>query len=192
MTKSYHLIQVQQGDALIIVDVQSDFLPQGSLAVPEGDKIIPVLNDYIANFSAKGLPIYATRDWHPKQHCSFKARGGRWPPHCIANTAGADFAKELQLNDQVEIISKATTPDVDAYSGFENTDLRQRLMNSAVKRIFVGGLATDYCVFNTVKDALNAKFEVCVIEAAIKAVNVDPGDGERALHEMQRLGARLI
>ncbi len=180
------------GDALIVVDVQNDFLPGGSLAVPEGDAVVPVLNRYLAVFAAKSLPIYAARDWHPLDHCSFKARGGPWPPHCVAGSAGAAFAPGLKLPPQTTVISKATTADKDAYSGFEGTDLDARLRAQNIRRVFVGGLATDYCVLNTVKDARRFSYEVSLLADAIRAVNVKPDDGRNAAAEMQRLGAHPI
>ena len=135
----------RNGDALLIVDVQSDFLPGGSLAVAEGDRVVDVLNDYIAVFSQQGLPIYATRDWHTPDHCSFQAQGGPWPPHCVAGSAGAGFAPGLRLPmESVTIISKGTRQNQDAYSGFEGTDLAERLRAGDVQRLFIGGLATDH------------------------------------------------
>ena len=180
------------GDALIVVDVQNDFLPGGRLAVPEGDAVVPMLNRYIAAFAAKRLPIYATRDWHPLDHCSFKARGGPWPPHCVAGSTGAAFAPGLKLPSQTTVISKATTADKDAYSGFEGTDLDARLRAQSIKRVFVGGLATDYCVLNTVKDARQFSYEVLLLADAIRAVNVKPDDGRNAEAKMQRLGAQSL
>lgn len=180
------------GDALILVDVQNDFLPGGRLAVPDGDAVIPPLNAWIRRFRARGLPVFATRDWHPPDHCSFREQGGPWPPHCVAGTPGADFAPGLELPPEVVVISKATTPEKDAYSGFEGTDLAERLRERSVRRVFVGGLATDYCVLNTVLDALKAGFEAWVIKDAVRAVDVQPGDGERALERMRQAGAREI
>lgn len=179
------------GDALIIVDLQNDFLAGGSLAVPDGDAVVPLINDYIDAFLARQLPIYATRDWHPADHCSFQAQGGPWPPHCIAGSPGAEFARGLRLPDpeKFTIISKAISSDKDAYSGFENTDLAERLRREEIQRVFVGGLATDYCVLNTVKDALKSGFKVILLEDAIRAVNVQRGDGDRAIAEMHRQGA---
>jgi len=176
-------------DALIVVDVQNDFLPGGSLAVPDGDAVVPVLNHYLATFAGKGLPIYATRDWHPANHCSFKAQGGPWPPHCVASTRGAQFAPTLQLPTAITIISKATTAGQDAYSGFEGTDLDARLRADTTRRVFVGGLATDYCVLNTVRDACKLGYEVILLTDAIRAVNVSPDDGRKAEAEMRFLGA---
>ena len=185
-------IELQNGDALIVVDVQNDFLPGGSLAVPHGDEVVTGLNRYLAAFAARELPVYATRDWHPPDHCSFRARGGPWPPHCVAETRGAQFAGNLQFPTGTGVISKATTPDKDAYSGFEGTDLDARLRAQKIKRLFVGGLATDYCVLNTVRDARRLGYEVRLLTDAIRAVNVKPDDGRRAEEEMQRLGAQPI
>lgn len=184
--------QLQPGDALLIVDVQNDFLRGGSLAVPHGNQVVPVLNRYIGAFVAQGLPVYATRDWHPERHCSFRAQGGPWPSHCVAHTRGAEFAEALLLPPAVSVISKATSADRDAYSGFDGTDLDTRLRAAGVHRLFVGGLATDYCVLNTVRDALQLGYDVMLLSDAIRPVEVQPGDGERAEAEMARLGARSI
>lgn len=182
-------ITIASGDALIIVDVQNDFLPGGSLAVKHGEKVVPFLNRYITLFQTKRLPIFATRDWHPANHCSFQAQGGVWPQHCIAGTQGAAFPVQLDLPSDACIISKATTPEKDAYSGFEGTELESRLRAAGVRRLFVGGLATDYCVLNTVKDARLYNYPTFLLGDAIHAVNVHPEDGRLALEEMMRLGA---
>lgn len=179
------------GDALLVVDIQNDFLPGGSLAVARGDAVIPALNRCLRLFVALGLPVYASRDWHPANHCSFRAQDGPWPPHCIAGTHGAAFAAGLELPPDAAIISKATTPEKDAYSAFGGTDLDLRLKVAGVRRLFVGGLATDYCVLNTVKDALALGYGVVLFADAVRAVDATPGDGERALAEMQRLGAQF-
>jgi nicotinamidase/pyrazinamidase len=183
---------VRSGDALVVVDVQNDFLPGGALAVPEGDQVIEPLNRGIALFRRRGLPIFFTRDWHPHNHCSFREQGGPWPPHCVAETNGAGFPPELDTAGQAVVISKATSPEKDAYSGFEGTDLAERLRAQQVNRIVVGGLATDYCVLNTVRDGLRLGFAVLLMEDAVRAVDVQAEDGQRALAEMRRLGARLI
>ena len=185
-------MRLEKGDALIIVDVQSDFLPGGSLGVPDGDAIVPVINAYAEKFGSAELPIVATRDWHPADHCSFAAQGGPWPPHCVRHTAGAEFAAALHLPEEVLLISKATRSEADAYSGFDGTDLAKRLRAAGVRRVFVGGLATDYCVLATVRDALAAGFEAAVLTDAVRAVNVESDDGDKALAEMRRLGAQLI
>ena len=180
------------GDALIVVDVQEDFLPGGSLAVPHGNEVVPVLNDYIQRFESRSLPVIATRDWHPPDHCSFVAQGGTWPPHCVAGTPAAGFAPELHLPEAVTVISKGTSAGRDAYSGFQDTNLGPLLRERGVQRVFVGGLATDYCVLNTVRDACDQGFEVVLLGDAIRPVDVEPGDGERAVAEMIALGARPI
>jgi nicotinamidase/pyrazinamidase len=183
-------LQPQPGDALLIVDLQYDFLPGGSLAVAHGDEVVPVLNRYLERFS--GLPVYATRDWHPEGHCSFAAQGGPWPPHCIAGTHGAEFSAELRLPPSATIVSKATRVAQDAYSGFDGTDLDDSLTAARIRRLYVGGLATDYCVLNTVRDALKLGYRVMLLTDAIRAVDVQPGDGGRAEAEMVRLGARRL
>ena len=181
--------QPQQGDALLIVDVQKDFLPGGRLAGPDGDQVIAPLNDWISRFSSAGLPVFATRDWHPADHCSFQPQGGPWPTHCVAGSDGAAFSNVLRLPANTTVVSKATRVDVDAYSGFAGTDLQQLLQESGVRRLFVGGLATDYCVLNSVRDALRLGYGVQLLTAAIRAVNVQPGDGAHAVSEMIAAGA---
>lgn len=179
----------RRGDALIVVDLQNDFLPGGALGVPQGDLVVPVIGRYLRLFHQRGLPIFATRDWHPPRHISFRERGGAWPPHCIAGTTGAAFAPGLRLPPGTTVISKADEPDRDAYSAFQGTDLAARLRTSGTSRVFVGGLATDYCVLETVKDAIEAGFEAVLLSDACRAVNVSPGDGAAAEDEMRRRGA---
>ena len=187
-------ISMQPGDALVLVDVQNDFLPGGSLAVPGGDQIIAPIKRWLAEFNQAGLPAFATRDWHPFNHCSFRAQGGLWPPHCVAGSEGAQFASDLGLthDPRVTIISKGTTAEADAYSGFEGTDLHARLRSAGVRRLFVGGLATDYCVLNTVLDARRLGYEVTLLERAIRPVEVHAGDGARATAAMIDAGAILL
>lgn len=185
-------MQLRNGDALLIVDVQQDFLPGGQLAVPDGDAVIPPLNAYLHRFHAAGLPIIATRDWHPENHCSFAPQGGEWPPHCIQGSDGAAFATRLELPADTLVISKASQIDKDAYSGFDGTDLAERLRDVGVHRIFVGGLATDYCVSATVRDALEAGFDVVLLADAVRAVNRHADDGDKSLQAMHSAGASLI
>jgi nicotinamidase/pyrazinamidase len=182
-------IKLTGNDALIVVDVQRDFCPGGALAVPEGDRIVPVLNRYIERFREGKLLIVATRDWHPKNHKSFKEFGGIWPVHCVQRTDGAEFHPELNLPEGVKIISKATKVKEEAYSGFQGTKLKEHLKMKRVKRIFVGGLATDYCVKNTVLDGLKTGFTTFLLLDAIKGVDVKPGDSEKAIDEMLGAGA---
>ena len=182
---------LDRSDALILVDVQRDFLPGGTLGVAYGDAVVAPLNALIDRFSAVGAPVYATRDWHPPGHCSFKPQGGTWPAHCVAGTSGAEFAPGLRLPGGCVVISKATRPDRDAYSGFDGTGLADELHSRRIKRLWIGGLATDYCVRATVLDAIRNGFETHVMTPAIRAVDAETGDGRRALEEMRAAGALL-
>jgi len=176
-------------DALIVVDVQNDFCPGGALAVPDGDRVVPVLN---ALLRRAGLLAVATRDWHPPDHCSFVTQGGPWPVHCVAGTPGAEFHPYLDRGQIGHVVSKATARDAEAYSGFQGTDLAAFLRGRGVRRLFVGGLATDYCVKATALDGRTEGFEVFLLTDAIRAVVVKPGDGDRAIAEMQAAGVRTI
>jgi len=182
-------IVLGQGDALLIVDLQVDFLPGGSLGVPHGDAVIAPINRLIALYQGRGLPIYASRDWHPELHCSFTAQGGPWPPHCVAGTAGASFSSGLNLPDDVIVVSKADTPDADAYSAINGTGLGQAMHALGIRRVAVCGLATDYCVLNTVLDGLEQDIEILIVAEAVRAVDVAPGDGDRAMTRMLLAGA---
>jgi len=179
-----------RGDALIAVDLQNDFVQGGRLAVRGGEQVIPVFNSYLELFRTQGLPVFVTRDWHPRDHVSFTSQGGTWPPHCVQGTLGAQFVPDLALAGSEVVISKADSKNADSYSNFENTDLADRLRKAGIGRLFIGGLATDYCVGSTVLDALNGGFEVVLLTDVIQAVNVQPGDGERAVEEMISKGAR--
>jgi len=188
---------LDDGDALVIVDVQNDFVPGGALAVPEGDRVIVPLNKAIKIFQTCNLPVFLTRDWHPRKHSSFREFGGPWPPHCVQDTRGAEFVPDLRVNDRSTIITKGFTFEPDEYSGFQGVDemgisLDLCLKNHGVERIFVGGLATDYCVLNTVLDGLSLKYDVVIFTDGIRAVNVKPDDGEMALAEMTRKGVQVI
>jgi nicotinamidase/pyrazinamidase len=174
-------------DALLIVDLQVDFCPGGALAVPEGDAVLPAVNR-----AAGILPLtVASRDWHPPDHCSFQAQGGPWPVHCQAGTAGAELHPALDRSRIERVFSKGTDPAAEAYSAFDGTDLAGWLRERHVHRLFVAGLATDYCVRASVLDALREGFEVVVLEDGIGAVDVSPGDGDRALAEMGEAGASV-
>lgn len=178
-------------DALVLVDVQHDFIA-GSLAVPRGAEVVPVLNRYLALFAKRQLAVVATRDWHPANHCSFRPCGGPWSPHCVAGTPGAAFAPGLALPDNTIVISKAMTRASDAYSGFQGTDLDSRLRALGIARLFIGGLATDYCVLNTVLDARRLRYDVFLLADAIRAVEAKPGAGSAAEQAMRREGAVSI
>lgn len=185
---------MQSKDALIVVDVQNDFCPGGALPVADGDKVVPALNRYIERFQQAQMPIFATRDWHPEKTKHFKAYGGLWPPHCIQETKGAEFRSDLQLPGNAVIVSAGMAPDEEGYSGFDGRDdrglgLAELLRGRGVKRLFVGGLATDYCVKHTVLDGLKERFKVVLLEDAIRGVDLQPGDSERAIAEMIRAGA---
>ena len=176
------------GDALLIVDPQVDFCPGGTLAVPGGDAIFPALNR-----AARAAPlVVASRDWHPADHVSFAARGGPWPVHCQAGTAGAEFHPALDGSRIEKVFSKGVDRDREAYSAFDGTGLAGWLREHKVRRLVVGGLATDYCVRASVLDARKEGFEVMVLEDGIGAVDVKPGDGERALAEMREAGSATL
>ena len=184
---------MNQRDALVIVDAQKDFCPGGALAVADGDRIIPVLNRYIEIFAKSGCPIFATRDWHPAKTNHFKDYGGPWPVHCVQGTPGAEFHPALSLGTS-RVLSKGMAADEDSYSGFQasnssGTRLADLLRRNGVERIFVGGLATDYCVKHTVLDGLKQGFKVVLLADSVRAVNLDPDDGAVAIDEMVRAGA---
>ena len=179
-------------DALLIADIQNDFLPGGALGISGGDDIIPVLKTYLRRFHAKGLPIFLTRDWHPPNHCSFREQGGLWPLHCVAGSSGSLPPLDFEVPASAVIIYKAIDADQEAYSAFQNTALHRHLRAIDVRRLFIGGLATDYCVLNTVTDARALGYDVCLLMDGIKAVNLQPEDGRRAEQEMIRLGAAPV
>jgi nicotinamidase/pyrazinamidase len=181
--------KIGKRDALIIVDVQNDFCPGGALPVPEGDQVIPALNDYIKIFKKANTKVFATRDWHPANHISFKAQGGPWPPHCIQDTEGARFHPDLRLPRGTIIVSKAMDPNKDAYSGFSGTELAKTLQKEGVTRVFVGGLATDYCVKNTVLEARELGFQTVLLLDAIRGINAKPDDAAKAVDKMINNGA---
>jgi nicotinamidase/pyrazinamidase len=181
---------VGKTDALIVVDVQNDFCPGGALPVPEGDQIIPAINEYITIFKKANAGVFATRDWHPPNHVSFKAQGGPWPPHCIQNTQGAEFHPDLKLPADTTVVSKATNPLKEAYSGFDDTNLSETLQKQGVTRVFVGGLATDYCVKNTVLDASKLGFETVLLSDATAAINAQQGDAAKAVNAMTKNGTQ--
>jgi nicotinamidase/pyrazinamidase len=183
------MVPLKNHDALLIADVQNDFLPDGALAIREGDRIIPALLTYMYRFHSRALPIFLTRDWHPANHCSFRDRGGPWQVHCVAGSPGSLPPRAFEAPLSAVIIYKAIDADDEAYSAFHNTPLHRHLRARGVHRLFIGGLATDYCVLNTVKDARALGYDVCLLTDGIKAVNLHPDDGRHAEEEMIRLGA---
>lgn len=186
-------IKINSFDALIVVDVQNDFMPGGALPVPEGDKVVELLNRYIDLFEKNKNPVFFTRDWHPENHISFKGFGGIWPVHCVQDTEGAKFHPDLKIPlDNKFIISKGTSRDFDAYSGFQGTILDSLLKERGIKRVFIGGVATDYCVKNTALGALDLGYQTFILADAIKGVDVNPGDSEKAIEEILLKGGALI
>ncbi|HZI19011.1 MAG TPA: nicotinamidase [Pyrinomonadaceae bacterium] len=177
--------------ALLVVDVQNDFCPGGALAVGRGDEVIAPLNDLIEDFLSRGDLVVKSRDWHPEQTKHFAAYGGTWPVHCVRDTPGAEFHSGLLDDPRVIVVSKGLG-DEDCYSAFDGTELETLLRERGVEEVWVGGLATDYCVKNTVLDALKRGFRVRAVEDAMRAVELRPGDGARALEEMRRAGAEVV
>jgi nicotinamidase/pyrazinamidase len=183
-----------EGSALLIVDVQNDFCPGGALAVPHGDDVIPVLNRLAESFSARGLPVYASRDWHPVDTTHFRTFGGPWPEHCVAGSAGAEFHPDLHLPADAIVVSKGQDRKDDGYSAFEGRTedgrtLGDELKRRGISRLYVGGLATDYCVRASVLDARRAGLDVTVVADGIAGIGED--SSARALDEMRSAGADL-
>ena len=177
-------------DALIVVDIQADFLPGGALAVTNGETVIAPLNEYINIFSRASRPVFFTRDWHPHNHLSFKENGGPWPAHCVMDTPGAMFPQGLLMPaDNKQIISNGMTKEADGYSAFEDAQFTAALQGQGIRRVYIGGLATDYCVKNTVLEALQLGFEAVVLMDAIQGIDINPGDGEKAVKQMLCAGA---
>lgn len=178
-------------EALVIVDFQRDFTPpDGALPVPGGDEIAARVNE-LARDDRYALVI-ATRDWHPPDHGSFQEQGGPWPPHCVQGTAGAELHPALDRSPIDLVVDTGRQRDADGYSGFEAPELESALRDRGVEKLTVVGLATDYCVFHTARDALERGYEVTVDRSATRAVDVNGGDGERALRELESRGAHLL
>ena len=178
--------------ALIVVDVQNDFCPGGSLAVAHGDEVVAPLNKLMKEFLDRSEPVYKTRDWHPEKTKHFAAYGGAWPAHCVQNTRGAEFHRDLLDDPRVTVISKGFDERADGYSGFDGTQLAQLLRDEGVEEIWVGGLATDYCVKQTVLDGVRNGFRVKALADAMRAVNVQPDDGKKAIDQMRKAGAEIV
>ncbi len=180
---------LQAGDALLVIDVQNDFCPGGALAIDDGDQVIPVLNRWLEAARERGIPVYASRDWHPLEHPSFEAQGGPWPPHCLQDSPGARFHADLELPPDVSKVTKGVRFDQDQYSAFDQTGLAEELRNKGVGRIWIGGLAQDVCVAATAVDARNAAFEVRLITDATRPVTVE--GGREALQRMKEAGVEM-
>jgi nicotinamidase/pyrazinamidase len=184
----------EPGDGLLLVDPQNDFCPGGSLAVADGDKVMPVLSAWAAAADTAGIPIFVSRDWHPARTTHFKEFGGVWPPHCVMGTPGAQFHPDLHLPAKAIVVSKGMGATEDAYSAFQARDdadtlLAALLARDEVRHLYVGGLATDYCVRSSALDGLTNGFRVTLVPDAMRAVNLQPTDGDRALAEMRAAGA---
>lgn len=186
------MINIGIKDALLVVDVQNDFIPGGALGVAGGEKVAPVINRISSYFTTRVF----TRDWHPANHISFsqdpKYIDKSWPPHCIQNTWGAEFHSDLKIAAGDRIVSKGDNPLEENYSSFHQTDLADWLCRQGVNRIFIAGLATDYCVFTSARDGLQAGFEVLVLEDAVAGVDVPPGSAARALQILRDEGVSII
>ncbi|WP_028584350.1 isochorismatase family protein [Desulfogranum mediterraneum] len=182
-------LKLSPTDALLLVDLQNDFLEGGSLAVTGTETILAAAVDYLKLFVNQELTVIASRDWHPPDHCSFAEQGGPWPSHCVAGSHGARFSDQLTLPAEVHIVSKASSAEEEAYSAFQGTDLADYARRQGISRFYICGLATEYCVLYTVKDAISQGFTVVVLEDGIRAVDLQPGDGERALAVMEQQGA---
>jgi len=178
--------------ALIIVDIQNDFCKGGALEVPNGEEIISGINKIIESFHNSSMPIFATRDWHPSNHCSFQANGGLWPVHCVQGTYGSEIHSDLMIDDRVTIINKGTEIDKEAYSGFDGTDFADKLRKKNISKVIIAGLATDYCINWTTMGALKNRFSTKVISDLIKGIDLELGDCERAIAEMKNNGANFI
>jgi nicotinamidase/pyrazinamidase len=172
--------------ALLIVDVQNDFCPGGALAVKEGDQVVPVLNRVQKRVDL----VLASKDWHPPGSVHFQ----KWPPHCVRDTEGAAFHPDLRTESVDTVLYKGTSDQDDGYSAFEatNENLEELLRRKGVDALYVGGLATDVCVLNTVLDAVKRGFATYVIRDGVRGVDAEPGDVDRAFEEMRKAGARII
>lgn len=180
--------------ALVVVDIQNDFCPGGALGVQEGDQIIPVLNQYVALFLKHQIPVFVSRDWHPKETKHFKQAGGPWPPHCIQGTDGAAFHPDFRIPAETTILSKGTDPDADGYSVFEAHDSKHKSFNELLQakdidELYIGGIATDYCVRTTSLDALENSYKVNILTDAIKGVAHE--DSKRAIEEIVARNGKL-
>ncbi len=185
-------MKISDSDALIVVDVQNDLCPGGSAAVEDGDEVARKISDVALKFGAKSGRVFASQDWHPTTHTSFIENGGIWPAHCVRGTDGAQFHKDLKLPVGSVIIRKGEDPTKLAYSAFEDTSLETHLERLNIKKLFVGGLSTEYSVQHTVFDCLHKGYPTVLVTDAISAVNTNPDDDMRAIESMIANGARTV
>jgi nicotinamidase/pyrazinamidase len=188
---------LRPGDALLLVDPQNDFCPGGSLPVPDGDQVMRVLNEWSSAAERAGVPIFVSRDWHPPRTTHFKEFGGVWPPHCVAGTPGADFHPDLRLPKTAILVSKGMGESEDAYSAFQARDdegrlLAELLKSQSIQHLYVMALATDYCVKASALGGLDSGFKVTVVADGMRAVNLQPRDGDEAIEEMRAAGAEIV
>lgn len=188
---------MMSASALLIIDVQNDFCPGGGLPVPEGDRIVPLLNRYMALFRERKVPIFVSRDWHPAVTSHFRDYGGIWPVHCVQESEGARFHRDLILPDDAIVISKGQDPSQDSYSAFQATaesgvTFPQLLKELGITNLYVGGLATDYCVKASVLDGLRLGLSVTLLDDVVRGVDLNPGDSAKAIDEMTAAGAKRM
>lgn len=183
-------LHLEPDDALLLVDVQEDFCPGGALPVEEGDRIVPVINQWISKFSEQGLTVFASRDWHPEHHLSFEQEGGPWPRHCIQDTPGAGFHNDLQLPKSTTVITKGVRFDQDQNSAFDQTGLEVQLRRKGIRRLIIAGLALDVCVLATAMDARKHGFDAVLIADATRPV--DDNNGRKALTRMREEGVKIL
>lgn len=175
-------------DGLIVVDVQNDFCSGGALAVPDGEAVVEPVNRLMERFPF----VVATRDWHPPDHRSFRPQGGPWPEHCVRDSSGAQLHSGLDGERIDAVVDKGCSPEVEGYSGFEETELERLLRERHVDTVHVAGLALDYCVKATALDARRSGFDVVVHRGATRAIDAREGDAERALEELRQAGAQVV
>jgi nicotinamidase/pyrazinamidase len=178
--------------ALVLVDIQCDYLPEGAMAIARGNEVVEPASKMVKGFTEHGLTVVLSRDWHPAHHLSFKEHGGKLPRHCVQDTHGAEFAADLEVPDSVWTISKSTDPEQKNVSAFDGTDLEARLKEAGVRSLYIGGLATDHAVKRTVLDAREAGFDVYLIANACRGINVHASDSAGAVEEMMKKGTRIV
>lgn len=185
-----HKPELASGDALLVVDVQNDFCPGGALAIEGGDQVVPVANRWIEAATSAGIPVFASRDWHPTGHISFEERDGPWPPHCLQDSPGAAFHPDLAMPADVIKVTKGTRFDQDQNSAFDQTGLATELRARQIRRLIVLGLAQDVCVLATALDARKEGFDTVLAEEGTRPVT--PAGGQEALERMRGAGITVV